>query len=355
MRRDQAVILPFLLCAVAGTALSQGSFTRLGKPLTYVTGISADGSIAVGARSNFGPVFRWTAAEGVVDIGGVGFTAAISRDGKTIVSNDTDSHDYAAAAIWQGGTSWRVLPPVPNAQPLDITASTAYGVSGDGSVVVGLAFVTGGKAHAFRWDAVNGSVDLGALQGQDSRANGVSADGSVIVGWDEDPHAFNYPAWRGAMWWQGLERLLHPFGWIGQSEGTNDVGSVIVGQGTPANYRHAFRYTAWDGQVIDLGSIPRGITQVQRDQEDTSYAIATSDDGTVVGGNSGLMPPRDAFIWTPGNQMMKLSDFLKSKAIPIPDGWQLASVTAITPNGKILGGFAVNELGLVEGWIVKLP
>jgi hypothetical protein len=31
------------------------------------------------------------------------------------------------------------------------------------------------------------------------------------------------------------------------------------------------------------------------------------------------------------------------------------SVTGISPNGKILGGDTLNELGLPEGWVTKLP
>ena len=355
MKRPCLVVaLPAVLLAVAGTAMAQGSFTRLSSPLTYVTGMSGDGSVVVGTRSDFGPIFRWTASGGAVNIGGTGSLAAISRDGKTIASTAADSHNYNAAAIWQGGTNWQVLPPVPNSHPSDTSISSAYGVSGDGSVVVGLAWVTAGDAHGFRWDAVNGSVDLGALNGQSSRANAVSADGNVIVGWDEDPSLYNYPSWRGVLWWQGLGRLLHPFGWIGQAAGTNDVGSVIVGRGAPASYRHAYRYTAWDGQIVDLGSIPRGIGPI-KDQEDTSYATATSDDGTVIVGNSGWMPPLDAFIWTPSTNMMKAADFLKAKGVTVPDGWLLVTVIAVSPNGKIFAGTGVNPAGIPEGWVASLP
>src|SRR5260221_12447874 len=92
------VVLPASIFTFASAAAAQGTFTRLGKPETYLSGISADGSIAVGVRSNFGPVFRWTATEGVVDIGATGFTAAISCDGKTIVSDDKYFHGVSSSA-----------------------------------------------------------------------------------------------------------------------------------------------------------------------------------------------------------------------------------------------------------------
>jgi probable HAF family extracellular repeat protein len=61
--------------------------------------------------------------------------------------------------------------------------SAAYGVSADGSVVVGWAENSAGQWRAFRWTAAGGMQDLGTLPGGDeSWAYGVSADGSVVVG-----------------------------------------------------------------------------------------------------------------------------------------------------------------------------
>jgi probable HAF family extracellular repeat protein len=62
--------------------------------------------------------------------------------------------------------------------------SAAYGVSADGSVVIGGADSTSGD-EAFRWTQAGGMVGLGDLPGGafGSRAYGVSADGSVVVGY----------------------------------------------------------------------------------------------------------------------------------------------------------------------------
>jgi uncharacterized membrane protein len=81
-------------------------------------------------------------------------------------------------------------------------SSTATGVSGDGSVVVGIGY-TGAPAYlgleAFIWDATNGMRNLKSVLATDfglgaaltgwtlASAEGVSADGLTIVGFGVNP------------------------------------------------------------------------------------------------------------------------------------------------------------------------
>src|SRR4030081_3424315 len=62
--------------------------------------------------------------------------------------------------------------------------SLGYGVSGDGSVVVGESGNNyPGPFTAFRWTGAGGMVSLGTLPDEPSSfASGISGDGSVIVG-----------------------------------------------------------------------------------------------------------------------------------------------------------------------------
>jgi uncharacterized membrane protein len=231
--------------------------------------------------------------------------------------------------------------------------TSAWGVSADGSVIVGLAWVNPKGAEGFRYDVKSGTVTLGSLMGKGSRASVISADGNVIAGWDTVEGS---GPWYGAIWWQGLERLMNPFAQIGQAEGINDNGSVIVGRGHPENWRHAYRFTSWDSHVEDLGALKRGLTANEQDVEDTSMALAVSDVSGVVVGTSGYAPPTDAFISTAETKMVKLRDYLSSNGVTGHETWTLITANCLSPDGKIIAGTGINNREQrIEGFIVRLP
>jgi probable HAF family extracellular repeat protein len=85
--------------------------------------------------------------------------------------------------------------------------SKAYGVSANGSVVVGGATSASG-AEAFRWTSGGGMVGLGDLPGGNfmSSAFDVSADGSVVVGHSNSAsgyEAFRWTSGGGRHGWPG--------------------------------------------------------------------------------------------------------------------------------------------------------
>jgi uncharacterized membrane protein len=143
-------------------------------------------------------------------------------------------------------------------------------------------------------------------------------------------------------------------------EGTNIVGSILVGRGHPLAFTHAYMYTSWDGHVEDLGAIPRGSGEgpgnpIEGEDLDLSIALAVSDEGLIVVGNSGGANT-DAFIWTPETKMMKVSDYLRGKGITGHENWILRTATAVSPNGKIIAGTGFNNTAQrVEGYVVRLP
>ena len=106
-----------ILCLMPAVAMAifpgpaPAQFTPLGTADTYVTDMSADGTVVVGVWGSEGPAWRWTAATGAVNIGSVSQTTAVSRDGRTVVGTAKAADGLAYAAIWQSGQQWVTLPP----------------------------------------------------------------------------------------------------------------------------------------------------------------------------------------------------------------------------------------------------
>jgi len=162
-------------------------------------GVSADGSVVVG-QSDSSEAFRWTQAggmQGLGDLAGGGFYSyanGVSADGSVIVGwgsvvNGDEAFRWTSTGGMQG------LGFLPGAGDL---WSLAYGVSADGSVVVGNSgSYPGYVGEAFRWTQAGGmqsvadwlaSAGVSVPSGWSSlNAYGVSADGSVVVGVGDSP------------------------------------------------------------------------------------------------------------------------------------------------------------------------
>ncbi len=88
-----------------------------------------------------------------------------------------DTSDAVHAFRWTAAEGMSDLGLLPGA-----TLSEAFAVSADGTVVVGISGSTG-SYRAFRWTDAGGMQDLGRLASDSvSYATGANSDGSVIVG-----------------------------------------------------------------------------------------------------------------------------------------------------------------------------
>ena len=152
--------------------------------------------------------------------------------------------------------------------------SYAYGVSADGSIIVG-EFVDGAQRRVFKY-VDSTMVDLGGLiAGNNQTAWGVSADGSVIVGQSSLPGS-RYKAFKlvGSTY-TGLGALGNGMG-DSYAQGASADGGVIVGS-SQFSANSAFRAFKYVGTTMtSLGTL--GGTN--------SYATAVSADGSVIVGNS---------------------------------------------------------------------
>jgi len=214
-------------------------------------------------------------------------------------------------------------------------ASHAWGVSADGSAVVGDSFTTTNNSQAFRWTSSGGMVGLGFLPSETTTfAQGISADGSVVVGLgcatpgcagdstQSLPQAFRWTSSGGMV---GLGFL--PGNTSSQALAASADGSVVVGDSvTPANLTQAFRWTG-SGGMVGLGFLPG---------DNLSFAGSVSADGSVVVGASVISGGEgQAFRWTSSGGMVGLG-FL-------PGGTD-SSASGVSANGSVAVGSALSTV-----------
>lgn len=213
--------------------------------------------------------------------------------------------------------------------------SAANGVSADGSVVVGSTNCVS-NCKAFRWTEVGGMVELGDLPGGHfySKANAVSADGSVVVGVGNSVLGWEAFRWTEGGGMVGLGDL--PGGdFYSEANAVSADGSVVVGRGESvwvtlgASYSQAeaFRWTQVGG-FQGLGYLPGGSA--------LSSALGVSADGSVVVGFSYSASGTEAFRWTETGGMVGLGDF--------PGGLFHSAALGVSADGSVVVGYGHSVL-----------
>ena len=297
---------------------------------------SGDGAVVVGdskvedpndATKSVKEAFIWEA--GVMT--GLGFleptapkvessAIAVSEDGLVVAgkSKVTDPNDITKsvkeAFIWEAGvmTGLGFL-----ADDGNHYESEAFGISGDGYVVVGKAKNTdpndGAKSvkEAFIWEA-DVMTGLGFLQDDtskvESEAKAASYDGSTVVGNSkvDDP---NDPS----------KSVKQAFIW---------QGGVMTGLGFLADAAGPFE----------------------------SKATGVSADGTVVVGDSKTADGKEAFIWiAEWDEMRSVREILEDDLGVDLTGWTLDKAPVMSSDGETIIVLAKNPDGDVEAFISYVP
>jgi probable HAF family extracellular repeat protein len=262
------------------------------------------------------------------------------------------SSDYTTGELTDLGT----LDPANNGRLF----SFAYAASSDGSVVVGASALADGLTeHAFIWTEQSGMVDLGpgSLSGPGgfSRAFGVSGDGSVVVGDEGDPM---FPTATKACIWTangGFQDL----GFSGSAYAVTSDGSVVAGHASNVG---AFLWTQSGGMQV-LGTLP-GFTDAE--------AIGVSDDGQTVVGISAPRPLSRTntgydydidclpFVWTAATGMQDLNQLLANAGVDMT-GISLYAITGLSTDGQVVSGIGrgpqndPNNPYDTSGFIAQLP
>jgi uncharacterized membrane protein len=344
-------------CTAAVIAIALGAFTGADNKAIFIelpdgvlaSKVSSSGVVVGGLR----PVgaMHWMPTSGDVYLGGISANV-VSRDGRLIAGEAVDANRIQQAAIWQRGTEWRLLGSiVPNAQPCDNLLSTALGGSGDGSVLVGLAWNGCRIARAFRWEEKTGMVDLGStVANRSSRADAVSGDGKVVVGFQEHGTGFR----QGARWVDGKQTIFTgPEGFVGVANDTNTDGSIIVGSfcRPVSGDQTAWMWTARDGvQCLDVPRRRPAIEGVFG-----GLALATSDDGRVIGGAHSFGLESESIVWIDRTPHY-LKDYLRDHGAPRAfENWvNTGFVTGMSRDGRVLVGHGAGPRDFT-GFVVIMP
>jgi probable HAF family extracellular repeat protein len=344
MFRNAILVFSLGVLATPGAAQDEPVFIEL-EPEALASDLGGNGFTVVGATFD-GEAFYWMPTSGVVRIGGTQ-ASAVSLDGRTLVGRSLDANGKENAAIWLGGTEWRLLGSFhPNALPCDQLLSGSFGASDDGRVIVGLGWDGCRFARAFRWEESTGMVDLGStVTNRSSRANDVSGDGRVVIGWQEDQFGFR----QGARWVDGRQEIFSgPHGVVGEAYGINTDGSIITGgncnPGEPSGW-------IWrrDGGLTCYPPPRQRLLH--------PYQIlmqSTSDDGRVVGGAQSFGLESESILWIDGAPHY-LKDYLRERGIPDAfEGWvNTGFVNAVSKDGRVLAGYGAGPRAFT-GFVVIL-
>jgi probable HAF family extracellular repeat protein len=312
--------------------------------------ISADGGVIVGYAYDMTqtPVaVLWRPGDtdleplGYLPGGGDSYAYGVSADGSTIVgeSNGPSMHQ---AFRWTEGGGMQGLGNLPGGN-----FSAAYDVSADGSVIVGRAR-DASTYVAFRWTQGGGMVSLGGLpSASQSEATAVSDDGEVVVGWSRFSGSFPTPPTFGAFRWTEALGMVALGDLTGDNRnswayGISGDGEVIVGAVDTGSSRVPFRWTQ-SGGMVDVGSlaIPDGVAN------DANF------DGSVIVGDDDA---GHATVWTQPNGMRFVADVLTDAGIDMSD-WNLQTAQGVSADGEIVVGYGDRISGVggnLEAWIAQL-
>jgi len=351
MRSRSGFVSASLAISLGSTALAGGgSFTLLGVNGLFPSGVSTNGAVVAGYNTS--QFWYWTSAQGLTFIGGVSPNAggagsadisnSGTRIGYTVINPATGKTEAAFYDIATGtSTSAGNF-----GFSCDASATSCWGMSGDGTTIVGLGWHNLCAARGFKYSATGGLVDLGTLvSGFSSRANACSGNGSVIAGWQDT--ALERQA---AYWKNGVEKLIltqtgQP---LGEAGVVSNDGNWILGLGSASNSNLAWRFSE------QTGYLPLPATPIAGFR---GYPTGISDDASRI-----LMfyrtpfPPATAgegYLWING-ALNSLETLAAAEGVAIPTGVRMALPLAISGDGYTIVGTARTPAG-IQGFVLDLP
>jgi probable HAF family extracellular repeat protein len=200
------------------------------------------------------------------------------------------------------------------------SSSSAVGISGDGSTIVGLSRTTGSSAfRAFRWTAGTGMQDLSTpVTGTNPNATGISGDGNTIIGGYQN----NSASVRGAFRWTstGGMQIFGTQGLQITADAVSNDGSTIAGKmKTGTNSYGGYVWTQAQG-FVSTGAFE---------------SIKCSGDGSTVVGKTGDNLSPVAARWTSAGGVQTLTGMLP--------GSYISYASAVNADGSLIAGITMDN------------
>lgn len=182
------------------------------------------------------------------------YALGLSFDGNVILGLAYNGFSSSQGVSWVNGSSVAT-----GLSTLGGTKSVPYGLSADGSVIVGWSYLSGNSGQRpVSWvDGSTSGIDLGTLGGTYGVAFAVSSDGNVIVGQSSTPSNLRYEA----VSWVNGSTTATVLGSLGGTQslpyGLSADGSVIVGfsKTTGDTADHAVSWLNGSTTANDLGTL----------------------------------------------------------------------------------------------------
>ncbi|HGY55796.1 MAG TPA: T9SS type A sorting domain-containing protein [Caldithrix abyssi] len=308
-----------------------------------VDGISDNGKIVVGGFGDLG--YYWTFGTGRVELG---WCRPYDVTNDTMIVGEfldpntlTPEGDTCfVAGYWKNG-QWHSIGSLLDEPFHPDWYTDAFGVSSDGSTIVGMQWWDYDRVEAYKWTQTDSFTLLGMNGGQGSKALGVNEDGSIIVGWDENN---NFE--RRAFKWNPdsfyLGSLATPPSEVGEAHDISPNGMYIVG----GSADKAFVWTESGGMVeLNPGST-KG-----------SYAIDVSDNKVIVGTYESGILHNDGFVYTDQYGFELIDDFFARNNIAYDLDWAYFDYCqAVSRDGKVIAGrgYRSTTEPAYEAWVVYL-